>query len=114
MLFRSCDGPESTYRVVVGRSDNLLGPYVNQNGGKMLDNQCREVVKGNTLWAGPGHNSIIVKDDAGTEWMIYHARWKAEDSGRFIMLDRLLWTNDGWPYIKGIIPSKDDLIPMFE
>lgn len=109
-----CAGPESTYRVVVGRSKKLLGPYVDQNGGEMLNNQYREVVKGNSKWAGPGHNSIIIKDDAGTEWMIYHGRWKANDAGRFVLLDRLLWTDDDWPYVKGLAPSEEDLIPIIE
>lgn len=109
-----CAGPESTYRVVVGRSKKLLGPYVDQNGGEMLDNRYKEVVKGNSKWAGPGHNSIIIKDAAGTEWMIYHGRWKANDAGRFVLLDRLLWTDDEWPYIKGIAPSEEEFIPIIE
>ncbi len=51
---------------------------------------------------GPGHNSIIVQDDAGTDWMIYHSYVKenGEVGGRLGMLDRVLWTEDGWPYIK--------------
>lgn len=31
-----CDGLNSTYRAVVGRSKDLLGPYVDDKGGDML------------------------------------------------------------------------------
>ena len=27
-------------------------------------------------WMGPGHNSIIIQDDEGTDWMIYHSYLK--------------------------------------
>ncbi|MCS2681150.1 hypothetical protein NXV81_14990 [Bacteroides ovatus] len=33
--------------------------------------------------------------------------------GRLGMLDRVLWTNDGLPYIKNYIPSNSGLIPVF-
>lgn len=107
-----CEGANSTYRVVVGRSADLFGPYVNKNGGKMLNNQYELVLQGNSLWAGPGHNSQIVLDDAGTEWMIYHNYQKNDpDLGRLLMLDRLQWTDDGWPYILKKEPSEQEVRP---
>ena len=33
--FRCCGGENSTYQIVVGRSDNPLGPYVDKNGQSM-------------------------------------------------------------------------------
>ncbi len=109
-----CEGVNSTYRVVVGRSESLLGPYVDHAGGRMLDNKYREVVKGNSRWVGPGHNSRIIVDDAGTEWMIYHGRPMPDADVRSVLLDRLLWTDDGWPYVLNGEPSEGGLIPFFE
>ena len=116
-----CASENSSYAVVVGRSTNLLGPYVDKKGKKMLDNSWEPVVDGGdrTKWVGPGHNSVIIKDDAGTEWMIYHSYYykekgnKSTFGGRYGMLDRLQWTDDGWPYIKNHLPSESDLIPVF-
>lgn len=114
-----CASQNSTYQVVVGRSTSLLGPYVDKKGKDMLNNSWEPVLDGGdrSRWVGPGHNSAIIKDDEGTEWMIYHSYCYMQPDnnfgGRFGMLDRLQWTNDGWPYIKGMIPSESDLIPVF-
>lgn len=111
-----CDGLNSRYKVVVGRSKNVLGPYVDRDGKDMLDNNWELVLEGDgQKWFGPGHNSIIIQDDEGTDWMIYHSymKEKGEVGGRLGMLDRVLWTDDGWPYIKNCIPSNSDLIPIF-
>ncbi len=65
---------DSKYKVVVGRSENLLGPYVDRKGKDMLDNSWELVLEGDgETFFGPGHNSIIIPDDAGTDWMIYHS-----------------------------------------
>ena len=112
-----CAGLNSSYQVVVGRSKDLLGNYVDKKGQSMLDNSWELVLGGNiTRWIGPGHNSIIIQDDEGTDWMIYHSYEKegnALKGGRFGMLDRLQW-EDGWPCIKNCIPSNSDLVPVFK
>ena len=33
-----CEGERSTYKVTVGRSRNLFGPYINKSGKSLLDN----------------------------------------------------------------------------
>ena len=113
-----CNGKNSNYKVVVGRSESLLGPYVSKNGKKMLDNSWELVLEGDNSWKGPGHNSIIIQDDEGTDWMVYHSYQMNEEgsdviAGRFGMLDRLQWSDEGWPYIKNYIPSTIDLMPVF-
>lgn len=112
-----CNGINSSYKVVVGRSKDLLGPYVDKKGKGMLDNSWELVLEGDgQKWIGPGHNSIIIQDDEGTDWMIYHSYMKDANGGvggRLGMLDRVLWTNDGWPYIKNCVPSNSGLIPVF-
>lgn len=98
-----CDGERSRYKVVVGRSQDLLGPYLDKSGKDMINNAWELVLEGDgQKFFGPGHNSIIVQDDAGTDWMIYHSYVKenGEVGGRLGMLDRVLWTEDGWPYIR--------------
>lgn len=111
-----CNGVNASYQVVVGRSENLLGPYVDKDGKDMLKNNWELVLEGDgQKWIGPGHNSIIIQDDEGTDWMIYHSYLKkdGEVGGRLGMLDRVLWTDNGWPYIRNCVPSNSELIPVF-
>lgn len=110
------NGMDSKYKVVVGRSENLLGPYVDRKGKDMLDNSWELVLEGDgETFFGPGHNSIIIPDDAGIDWMIYHSYVKENGTvgGRLGMLDRIVWSADGWPTIKKCVPSKGDLLPVF-
>ena len=111
-----CDGRNGRYKVVVGRSEKLLGPYVDRKGKDMLDNSWELVLEGDgETFFGPGHNSIIIPDDAGTDWMIYHSYVKENGAvgGRLGMLDRIVWSADGWPTIRKCVPSKGDLLPVF-
>lgn len=106
-----CEGVNSTYKTVYGRSKNLLGPYVNSYGGTMLNNQYNILIQGNNLWAGTGHNAEFVEDRLGQTWIMYHAYSRAEpDKGRMVLLDRVLWKND-WPYVINSQPSTQSSKP---
>lgn len=108
-----CEGANSTYHVVYGRSTSLFGPYVNKTGGRMLDNRAETLLKSNDFVAGPGHNAEFVEDDKNQTWIIYHGYLKQEaDKGRCVFLDRVKW-NSGWPYIEGGVPSRKSDAPYF-
>ena len=95
-----CEGDNSTYRLVYGRSENLFGPYVTKNGEKMLDGHYEVLLKGNAKVAGPGHNAEITTDDEGNDWIIYHGYVKGKSGdGRQTFLDQVHWTDDDWPYL---------------
>ena len=101
-----CEGAKSTYHTVVGRSKKLAGPYVDRQGGRMLDNHYETVIKGNDRWKGPGHNSEIITDKEGDTWLLYHAYDALDpEKGRVMLLDKLLWDEEGWPDVKGGTPS---------
>lgn len=101
-----CDGVNSTYHAVVGRSTKLMGPYVDKNGGKMLDNRYTTIIKANSRWRAPGHNSEIITDDNGDDWLLYHAiDTEAPDDGRMMLLDKIVWDADGWPSVNDGTPS---------
>ena len=101
-----CEGAKSTYHTVVGRSKKLAGPYVDKQGGRMLDNHYETVIKGNDRWKGPGHNSEIITDKEGDTWLLYHAYDALDpEKGRVMLLDKLLWDEEGWPYVEGGTPS---------
>lgn len=109
-----CEGLNSTYRVVVARSTNLLGPYVNKSGKPALENNFMLVMQKSNKVVGPGHNSEIIQDDAGQYWMLYHGFDAADpDGGRKVYLDQILWDKDGWPMVRNRIPSSVADVPLF-
>jgi arabinan endo-1,5-alpha-L-arabinosidase len=109
-----CEGLNSTYRVMVARSENLMGPYVNKSGRPALENNFMLVMQKSNKVVGPGHNSEIVQDDAGQYWMLYHGFDAADpDGGRKVYLDQILWDKDGWPIVRNRVPSITANAPIF-
>lgn len=109
---RCCEGLKSTYTTVVGRSESLMGPYWNKEGRSMLDNQHEILIKGSTNFVGTGHNSEVITDKKGQDWLFYHAVKVADPEGRVLMLDPLQW-KDGWPEVENSIPSDSHDSPVF-
>ena len=107
-----CEGVKSTYKTVVGRSDNLFGPYLNKEGKSMSENQHEILIHGNERFVGTGHNSEIVSDNAGKSWILYHAVDIAKPKGRVLMLDEIVW-KDRWPSVEGNSPSISWLKPSY-
>jgi arabinan endo-1,5-alpha-L-arabinosidase len=107
-----CEGVNSTYNTVVGRADNLFGPYLNKTGQDMMNNRHVSLIKGNDRFVGTGHNSEIVTDDNGRFWFLYHAVDKTNPKGRVLMLDEIQW-KDGWPFVNNGTPSLEWEVPVF-
>lgn len=112
-----CEGVFSTYHVRAGRADSLLGPYEDPEGNDLRSARGPVVVEEGNGFVGPGHNTVVT-DDAGHEWLLYHAY--EEDEGyvgntprRPLMLDRLRW-EDGWPRLDGRAPSQRAPAPRIE
>ena len=109
-----CEGLNSTYHVVVARSENLFGPYVNKGGRPAMENNFMLVLQKSNKVVGPGHNSEIVQDDAGQYWMLYHGFDAADpDGGRKVYLDQIIWDKDGWPSVRNRTPSVTSNAPLF-
>ncbi|GBU06961.1 arabinan endo-1,5-alpha-L-arabinosidase [Bacteroidales bacterium] len=107
-----CEGVKSTYTTVVGRSKQVLGPYLNKQGASMMDNQHEVILSKNAHFVGAGHNSEIVQDEDGKDWFLYHAVDLKNPSGRVLMLDEIKWV-EGWPSINDGSPSSEYKIPRF-
>lgn len=106
-----CDGFNSSYNVKVCRSETPLGEYVDSDGNSMLaGNRGHQVVKGSSAFAGTGHNALV-QDDNQDWWIIYHAYDRSEPetigntSRRSLMIDKLEWTEEGWPETKYTYPA---------
>lgn len=107
-----CEGLNSTYTTVVGRSKNLFGPYLDKQNNPMKDNRHEVLIRKNAKFVGTGHNSEIVQDAEGQDWMFYHAVSVDNPQGRVLMLDRIRWDND-WPLVLGSTPSLEAERPIF-
>ena len=92
-----CDGVNSTYNIVVGRSRSVEGPYVDNVGRDMFHGGGRMVIAAGDRATGAGHFGSTVIDE-GVEVMSFHWEADFEVSGRSVLAVRpLLWKN-GWPY----------------
>ncbi len=91
-----CDGVNSTYNIVVGRSRNVTGPYLDNVGRDMFHGGGKMVVAAGDRVCGPGHFGRVVIDD-GVEVMSCHYEADFDQGGRSVLgLRPLLWKN-GWP-----------------
>ena len=114
-----CEGENSTYNVQVYTATSALGPYTKSpvgdaswSGSILHQLPPGTVTSGSgpvTAIYGPGH-SCVVQDDAGDYWLYYHGflRRGVVQSTRILFMDKLLWTEDGYPYIEGYVPNLDE------
>jgi len=109
-----CEGINSTYKLVVGRSESLFGPYFDKNGQPMMDNNYTTVILPNERFVGNGHCSEIIQDDAGNDWILYHGVDENAPEGRVLLLDRVIWDTSGWPYVDTNSPSLEAALPVFQ
>lgn len=93
-----CDGAKSTYKVVVGRSREATGPYVDAAGKAMLEGGGTIVLQGDERWRGPGHNGVL--EAGGRQYMVHHTYDVQHlDAQRILQVRPLTWTADGWPRV---------------
>lgn len=111
-----CDGANSTYKLVMARSQSLTSGYKNKNGkdvqsdgviGSLGRNNLTDMLTGDgTNFIAPGHCSEIVQDKDGNYWILYHGYTADDvDGGRRLLLSQVKWGSDGWPYIEGGHPA---------
>jgi arabinan endo-1,5-alpha-L-arabinosidase len=104
-----CCGTPPHYAVLVARSRDPLGPF--ERLGEANGTGHSEILaQGSGYWGAPGHNAIVT-DDAGTDWILYHAVDPAhplQDEAAFVrrpmLIDRITW-RDGWPTVDRDLPS---------
>ena len=65
-----CKGVNSTYKVIVGRSENLKGPYTDKDGLELQSGGGTVLLQVNKDWYGVGHNGIYT--DGKKDYIIYH------------------------------------------
>jgi arabinan endo-1,5-alpha-L-arabinosidase len=90
-----CRGKESTYKVVVGRSKNATGPYVDKEGKLLTEGGGSLVVQGGENYYGVGHNSVYTFDEK--DYIFYHG-YDVKQKGRPVLIVKeLKWDTNLWP-----------------
>ncbi|OLT15480.1 arabinan endo-1,5-alpha-L-arabinosidase [Pseudonocardia sp. CNS-139] len=97
-----CKGLESDYRIVVGRSAAVTGPYADRDGRRLLDGGGTTLLATAGDRVGPGGQSVSGPTIA------YHY-YDATAGGAYRMaLRRIGWTGDGWPVLRPDDRAVDD------
>jgi arabinan endo-1,5-alpha-L-arabinosidase len=95
---KCCSGVNSTYKVAVGRSAKITGPYFAKDSVNMAKGGGTIVVQGDANYPGVGHEAVVSFD--GTDYLVYHG-YDAKDNGRSkLIIKKLHWDEAGWPVIE--------------
>jgi arabinan endo-1,5-alpha-L-arabinosidase len=95
---RCCVGLKSTYRIVVGRSRSITGPYLDRDGKSLVDGGGTTVLASMSNQIGPGGQSI-----AGGVLAYHYSDATAGGVSRLGMRS-LKWSADGWPQVAAGLP----------
>jgi arabinan endo-1,5-alpha-L-arabinosidase len=85
-----CRGVDSDYRVVVGRSTSVTGPYTDRAGVEMLAGGGTEVLRGYNEFRGPGGGDVYGK-------LYVHHYYDRDDNGLPKLSVRPITWAGGWP-----------------
>ncbi len=108
-----CDGVNSTYKIKVGRSAAITGPYFDQSGVDMMDGGGTLFVGSGTRWIGPGHASIINVD--GQDFFSFHAYDALNNGAHALRVHELSWNPNGWPVLgDSVTPDEDGVIGYWD
>ena len=96
----ACCSANSTYRIIYGRANSPEGPYYDRAGNKLTDQGGTILLSTHGSIVGPGGQSVFtdVVDGVQTPTLVYHY-YNSSGVGT-LGLNRLSFTDDGWPYIK--------------
>jgi arabinan endo-1,5-alpha-L-arabinosidase len=97
---RCCRGVESTYKVVVGRSREITGPYLDREGENMAHGGGTLVVHGfgeGGRWVAGGHNDVVTL--GGVDYLIFHAYDATADGQSKLLVREIRWDLYGWPSV---------------
>ncbi|KAK0113976.1 hypothetical protein ONS95_014219 [Cadophora gregata] len=89
-----CKGAASTYRIMVGRSTNVKGPYLDKAGQDMMQGGGTQMMSSQGSVHGPGHCAVFTDNDGDV--LVYHYY---KDNGDATLGINLIKYVDGWPVI---------------
>ena len=82
---------------MVGRSKNVTGPYLDKDGGLLMEGRGTVVVSGNERYPGAGHCAVVNFD--GKDYMFLHGYDRDYDYRSKLLIREIFWTEEGWPEV---------------
>lgn len=93
---RCCQGVDSTYKIMAGRSKKVTGPYKDRQGRLMTEGAGSLVLQATTPnWRGPGHCAIL--QDVSGDYLVFHA-YDGRTGRAELKISTILW-DQGWPRV---------------
>ena len=93
-----CRGAKSNYRVAVGRSKQVDGPYLDRNGKDMAQGGGTLFLEGDKKeWEAAGHCSAYTFD--GQDIFVCHGYSATRNGAAMLIVRNITWTPDGWPQL---------------
>lgn len=93
---RCCAGTNSTYKVAVGRSESVTGPYVDRDGVPLLEGGGTVILESHGNQIGPGGQDVHF--EFGRHYLVHHY-YDGAANGVIRMQIRSLEWEDDWPYV---------------
>ena len=92
-----CRGADSTYKIMVGRSQTITGPYVDRNSKPMDQGGGTLILESKDRYHGPGGQVVYL--DNGTYRLAHHYYDALDNGAPKLQIHDLAWTSDGWPTV---------------
>jgi arabinan endo-1,5-alpha-L-arabinosidase len=92
-----CRGKDSTYKIMIGRSKDIKGPYLDKEGRSMAHGGGTLFLGGNKDWPGRGGNSVHTFD--GKDYLVCHAYEAADHGLQKLKIAEIKWDEAQWPVI---------------
>lgn len=94
-----CRGVKSNYRVAVGRSKDVAGPYLDREGKGMLDGGGTLLIEGDKKeYEAMGHCAAYHFGDEDV--FICHGYSVPKEGASVLVQKKIKWTADGWPALE--------------
>ena len=94
-----CRGEKSSYRVAVGRSKSVNGPYVDMNGKEMRNGGGTVILEGDKKeFEAAGHCAAYHFNNE--DIFICHGYYLPMKGASILMQRSIEWTPDGWPKLR--------------
>ena len=101
---KCCAGIESTYHVVMGRSKDIKGPYLNKKGESWVESKSTMFLEGNYEEPGRGHNGFFTERD--TTFIAYHAYTRSAGGASLLNIKPMYMDEEGWPTLTPTATAK--------
>lgn len=93
-----CRGAKSDYKMIVGRSKTIPGPYLDREGADLARGGGTILLAGDAKWYGVGHNAVCTFD--GTDYLVFHGYDASDPRGRSkLRIEKVNWDQAGWPSV---------------